>query len=66
MLVLISNKSNPQVISEEVIVDNPNRFDLNDENFTFAISLLDENYSPFIDETYYTISANFLYKVDVT
>ncbi|EAR86389.1 transmembrane protein, putative (macronuclear) [Tetrahymena thermophila SB210] len=66
LLISIINKSNPQVLQEQLIVENPSRYDLNNQNFNFAITLLDENYSPFIDESYYTITANFLYKQNQT
>ncbi|KAL4475040.1 hypothetical protein ABPG74_001736 [Tetrahymena malaccensis] len=66
LLIQIINKSNPQVLQEQLIVENPSRYDLSDKNFNFALTLLDENYSPFIDESYYTITANFLYKENQT
>ncbi|KAL4475041.1 hypothetical protein ABPG74_001737 [Tetrahymena malaccensis] len=66
LLLQISNKSNPQVIQEQLVVDSPSRYDLSDQTFNFAIGLLDENYSPFFDESYYQIKANFLYKENIT
>ncbi|EAR86356.1 ubiquitin-conjugating enzyme family protein (macronuclear) [Tetrahymena thermophila SB210] len=66
LLLQISNKNNPQVIQEQLVVDSPSRFDLSDQNFNFAIGLLDENFSPFFDESYYKIRGNFLFKQNYT
>ncbi|KAL4512148.1 hypothetical protein ABPG72_005150 [Tetrahymena utriculariae] len=66
LLLQISNKNNPQVIQEQLVVDCPSRYDLSNQNFNFAIGLLDEDFSPFFDESYYKIKANFLFKENYT
>ncbi|KAL4472951.1 hypothetical protein ABPG72_020645 [Tetrahymena utriculariae] len=55
-------KTNPQVIYESQLVSNPSRYDLQRNNFSFMLSLLDQNFNPIYDESIYRIEASFLYK----
>ncbi|EAS02653.2 ubiquitin-conjugating enzyme family protein (macronuclear) [Tetrahymena thermophila SB210] len=55
-------KTNPQVIYEQQLVSNPSRYDLQTDNFSFMVSLLDQNFNPIYDESIYRIEASFLYK----
>ncbi|KAL4441958.1 hypothetical protein ABPG74_003709 [Tetrahymena malaccensis] len=55
-------KTNPQVIYEQQLVSNPSRYNLQRNNFSFMLSLLDQNFNPIYDESIYRIEASFLYK----
>ncbi|KAL4483017.1 hypothetical protein ABPG74_019043 [Tetrahymena malaccensis] len=61
-ILIIINKSNPQVIFQQDFVSNPSRYNLTSENFSFAITLLDANFNPINDKSIFRIEGNFLYK----
>ncbi|EAS05637.1 ubiquitin-conjugating enzyme family protein (macronuclear) [Tetrahymena thermophila SB210] len=58
----IIQKSNPSVIYQENFVSNPSRYNLTNENFSFAITLLDASFNPINDKSIFRIEGNFLYK----
>ncbi|EAS05638.2 ubiquitin-conjugating enzyme family protein (macronuclear) [Tetrahymena thermophila SB210] len=58
----IIKKSNPSVIYQEDFISNPSQYNLTNENFSFAITLLDANFNPINDKSIFRIEGNFLYK----
>ncbi|EAR86895.1 transmembrane protein, putative (macronuclear) [Tetrahymena thermophila SB210] len=63
-VLIIYRKENPQVIQQNELKI-PSRVDLNRNNFIFAFGILDANQNPFMDETIYKASAQFMLKVPV-
>ncbi|EAS05636.2 ubiquitin-conjugating enzyme family protein (macronuclear) [Tetrahymena thermophila SB210] len=61
-ILSIINKSNPHVIFQQDFVSNPSRYNLTNENFSFAITLLDSQFNPIYDKSIFRIEGNFLYK----
>ncbi|EAR86892.1 transmembrane protein, putative (macronuclear) [Tetrahymena thermophila SB210] len=62
--LVIYRKENPQVIQQNELKI-PSRVNLNRNNFIFAFGILDANQNPFMDETIYKASAQFMLKVPV-
>ncbi|KAL4479856.1 hypothetical protein ABPG74_020372 [Tetrahymena malaccensis] len=62
-LMQIINKTNPSVIYEERILPNPTQSDLNSNNFSFVMAMLDPaSQNPVADETIFRFEATFMYK----
>ncbi|EAR94854.2 ubiquitin-conjugating enzyme family protein (macronuclear) [Tetrahymena thermophila SB210] len=55
-------KTNPKVLFEQQIVSNPSRQNLNPENFSFVMALLDSSFNPITDPSIFRFVGNFVYK----
>ncbi|EAS04164.2 transmembrane protein, putative (macronuclear) [Tetrahymena thermophila SB210] len=62
LLNIILKKTDPIVIFEQNSVTQPQRFDLNPQNFSIAFALLNENLDPFIDQTLYSMNGQIYYR----
>ncbi|KAL4446093.1 hypothetical protein ABPG74_021632 [Tetrahymena malaccensis] len=62
LLNIILRKTDPIVIFEQNSVSQPQRFDLDSQNFSIAFALLNENLDPFIDDTLYSMSGQIYYR----
>ncbi|EAR94853.2 ubiquitin-conjugating enzyme family protein (macronuclear) [Tetrahymena thermophila SB210] len=55
-------KTNPKVLFEQQIVSNPSRQNLNPQNFSFVMALLDSSFNPINDPSIFRFVGNFVYK----
>ncbi|KAL4461565.1 hypothetical protein ABPG74_016189 [Tetrahymena malaccensis] len=58
-------KTNPKVLFQQQIVSNPSRQNLNPNNFSFVMALLDSNFNPISDPSVFRFVGNFVYKESV-